>query len=95
MFLFKVVFNLNEEGNEQTHLSLYELTRGDVPNHVHCEYQWPIVRIPISNTTHTNSDNLVLDPQSITIFSWTTKTIKPKTLKHNFEEHSHEHHHQE
>lgn len=92
---YVVLLNLNEKESEKSHISLYELTLGDVPTHIHCEYQWPIQRIPISNTTHINSDNLLIDPQSINIFSWPTKTIKPKVLEKKFEEHSNEHHQQQ
>ena len=67
---------------------MYELTKHDVPAHVHYEYQWPKAYLPTSNKTHINADNLFVHPQSINIFWWTPKLIKPKVLLQNAKEHS-------
>ena len=40
-----------------------------------------------SNKTHINSDNLLIHPQSINIFSWTPKLIKPNILFKKAKEH--------
>jgi hypothetical protein len=72
-----------------SHISLYELTKHDVPLHVHYEYQWPTAQFPISNTTQINSDNLLIHPRSINIFWWAPKLIKPNILFQNAKEHSH------
>lgn len=86
------VFNLNDKSTEAAHISLYRLTSGHVPEHIHYEYQWPQAFFPTTNTTPINSDNLLIPPQSISIFWWKEKAIQPKILFAKAKEH-HEHHH--
>jgi len=88
---YVTIFNLNKNENDVAHISLYELTKHDVPLHIHYEYQWPKVHLPISNKTHINSDNLFIHPQSINIFWWTAKLLKPNILFKKAKEHSHIH----
>ncbi len=77
---FLVVFNLNEKEKELTHLSLDKLTNSLVGEHLSCEYQWPKMFFPTSNKNIINSDNLFVHPQSINIFSWKAKLLKPNIL---------------
>lgn len=74
---FLVLFNLADENTESAHVSLPQLTSGAVPGHVHWEYQWPHGYFPHSNHSTVNSDNLLVEHQSINIFSWKEKLIKP------------------
>ncbi len=83
--------NLNKLPREEVHISLYELTKHDVPLHIHYEYQWPKVYFPRSNQTHINSDNLFVHSQSINIFWWTPKLIKPNVLIQTAKQHSNNH----
>jgi hypothetical protein len=71
------------------HISLHEITKHDVPYHIHYEYQWPKVHFSTSNKTHIDSANLFIHPQSINIFWWTPKLLKPNILFKNAKEHSH------
>jgi len=70
------------------HISLYELTKHDVPFHIHYEYQWPKVHFPLTNKIDINSDNLFIHPESINIFWWTPKLLKPNILFKKAKEHS-------
>ncbi|CAF0978935.1 unnamed protein product [Adineta steineri] len=88
---YVVLFNLKKQKEGIAHISLRELTEHDVPHHVHYEYQWPTAYLPTSNDTHIDSDNLLIHPQSINIFWWTAKLIKPNVLFKNAKEHTHTH----
>ena len=79
-FFLKIVFNLNEKEKEMSHISLTQLTNNLVSQHIHCEYQSPKLYYSTSNKTLINSDNLFIHSQSINIFSWTPKLLKPNTL---------------
>ena len=83
------MLNLNENTNDFAHIALNRLTDEEVPLNIHNEYQWPKYTLPQSNTTHIDSDNLLIDPQSINIFSWTPKMIKPDVLYERAKQHQH------
>lgn len=72
-----VVF-LNLSPTESAHVSIPDLTEQKVPVHVHYEFQWPKVHFPPNDSTHIDSDNLIVDPQSINIFWWKPKLINQK-----------------
>ncbi|CAF1276716.1 unnamed protein product [Adineta ricciae] len=86
---FIVLLNLNENTKDFAHIALNRLTDEDVPLSIHNEYQWPKYTLPRSNTTHIDSDNLLIDPQSINIFSWAPKMIKPDVLYERAKQHQH------
>ena len=77
---FIILFNLNDEANQMSHISLDELTKNEVPSEIHVEYQWPKWNLIKSNGSSIKSDNLLIDPQSINIFSWKPKLIKENIL---------------
>ena len=77
---FVVLIDLNLNGRELNHLSLIELTKGEVPEWIKVEYQWPILNLVEKNETLINSDNVLIHPKSINIFSWKTKLIKKRIL---------------
>ncbi|CAF3391318.1 unnamed protein product [Rotaria sp. Silwood1] len=86
---YVTVFNLNKNDNHTAHISLYELTKRDVPLHIHYEYQWPKAHLSTPDKTHIDSDNLFIHPQSISIFWWIPKLVKPNILFKTAKEHSH------
>jgi hypothetical protein len=71
---------LNDAKAGDVHLSLPSITADRVPHHVHCYYQWPRSLLPISNTTHIDGDNLLIAGESINIFWWKAKLLKPEEL---------------
>ncbi|CAF1652387.1 unnamed protein product [Adineta ricciae] len=79
---YLILFNLNKKEEKLIHLSLYELTNRLIPLSISYEYQWPKNSFSLyQNQTHINSDNLFISSkQSIFIFSWKVKLIKPETL---------------
>lgn len=77
---FIIVIDLNLNGKELNHLSLIELTKDEVPQWMKVEYQWPIFNLIEKNETLIDSDNILINPTSINIFSWKTKLIKKKIL---------------
>ena len=83
---FVVLLNLNRD--YPTHISLYSLTKEQVPLHIHNEYQWPKYTLPKSHETHINSDNLLIEPQSINIFSWAPKMMRPDVFYQHANQHS-------
>ncbi|CAF3405217.1 unnamed protein product [Rotaria socialis] len=88
---YVTVFNLNQGPDEKAHISLYDLTKADVPSHVHYEYQWPKAHLSTSRETRINSDNLFIHPQSVNIFWWGAKLQKPNILFKTVKEHSQNH----
>ncbi|CAF1156548.1 unnamed protein product [Rotaria sordida] len=82
-----IVFNLHQ--SEQAHISLHDLTKHDVPSHIHYEYQWPQAPLSTSNKAHIDSDNLFIHPRSINIFWWMPKLVKPNILFKTAKEHTH------
>ncbi|CAF1444690.1 unnamed protein product [Adineta ricciae] len=85
---FVVLVNLNSNPQDFAHISLYSLTKEQVPLHIHNEYQWPKYTLPKSHEIHINSDNLLIQSQSINIFSWTPKMVKPDVLYQHANQHS-------
>ncbi|CAF0940534.1 unnamed protein product [Rotaria sordida] len=84
---YVIVFNLHQ--SEQAHISLHDLTKHDVPSHIHYEYQWPQAPLSTSNKAHIDSDNLFIHPRSINIFWWMPKLVKPNILFKTAKEHTH------
>ncbi|CAF1406126.1 unnamed protein product [Adineta ricciae] len=83
---FVVLLNLNP--HEPAYISLYSLTKEHVPLHIHNEYQWPTYTLPKSYEMHINSNNLLIQSQSINIFSWASKMMKPDVLYQHTNQHS-------
>ncbi|UJR19835.1 hypothetical protein I4U23_022968 [Adineta vaga] len=87
---YVVLLNLNPNHiNDLAHISLNRLTDEDVPLHIDNEYQWPKLTLPRSNKTHVDSDNLLINSQSINIFSWAPKLVKPDVLYKRAKQHQH------
>ncbi|CAF5187692.1 unnamed protein product, partial [Rotaria magnacalcarata] len=88
---YVTVLNLNQDPDEIAHISLYDLSKTDVPSRVHYEYQWPKAHLPTSREAHIDSDNLFIHSQSVNIFWWGAKLQKPNIFFKTAKEHSQNH----